>query len=126
MGDYHITSFDKAHYDQLINYLNSVDDGINRDPIALGPSSDLKLDSTLGTRLKPGSQNWDVAKNFMTRAGAFGNSAYTRYTGVEQDIRTFVNSLKNAEGVFEDTDDLTQYDASRFTQDYPDVGGSKT
>lgn len=123
MGDHHITSFDKAHYNQLIAYLNGVDESINKEPIALGPSADLKLDATLATRLKPGSTNWDVAKNFATQAGTFGNSAHARYTGVEQEVRTFMTALVNAADVFDDTDDLANYDASKFRQEYPDVGG---
>ena len=121
-----VTAFDKAHYDQLNNYLASVDDNINTSPSALGPSVDLKLDPTLSTMFKPGSQNWDVAKNLVAKAGSFGNSAHTRYTTVEQDVRTFVSALKGAEGVFEDTGDLATYDAGKFEGDYPDVAGPAT
>jgi hypothetical protein len=119
-----VISFDKEHYDWLIRYLNSVDDGINTTPTALGPTAGLKLDPTLSTLLKPGSQNWDAAKNLITQAGTFGGSAHTRYTTVEQDIRTFVKALKDAEGVFENTNDLANYDAGKFQSDYPDVGGA--
>ena len=121
-----VTAFDKAHYDQLITYLNGVDDNVNTDPTALGPSADLKLDPTLSTMFKPGSQNWDVVKNLLAKAGAFGNSAHTRYTTVEQDVRTFVNALKGAEDVFENTNDLATYDAGKFESDYPDVAGAGT
>ncbi len=121
--DYRITSFDKAHYDQLITYLNSVVDSINTDPQALGPTANLRLDETLSGMFKPGSQNWSAAKNFVTKAGTFGASAHQRYVAIEQDVRTFGGALKNAEDVFEDTDDLTTYDASKFAGDYPDVGG---
>jgi hypothetical protein len=126
MGDYHITSFDKERYNQLITYLNSVDENINKDPGALGPASDLKLDASLGTRLKPGSSTWDVAKNFAAQAGTFGNSAHTRYTDVEKEVRTFVSALKNAVDVFDETGDLANYDASKFRREYPDVGGGST
>ncbi len=118
-----ITSFDKAHYDQLITYLTNVDDVINRTPRALGPSADLKLDTTLSTRFHPGSQDWPVAKSFVTQAGTFGSSVHTRYTTVETDVRTFFTALKNAEDVFDETNDLTTYDASKFDQNHPDVAG---
>lgn len=121
-----VTAFDKSHYDQLITFLNSIDDNINTDPTALGPSANLKLDPTLPTMFKPGSQNWDVAKNLVTKAGNFANSAHTRYTTVEQDVRTFVHALKGAEDVFENTNDLATYDAGKFERDYPDVAGAKT
>lgn len=118
-----ITSFDKAHYEQLITYLKTVDDGINTSEYALGPSAKLKLDSTLSTTFHPGSDSWPLAKGFVTQAGTFGNSVHTRYTAVEQDVRTFYKALNSAKDVFDDTDDLTTYDASKFERDHPDVGG---
>jgi hypothetical protein len=127
MGEHdHITSFDKAHYDQLITYLLGVDHTLNNDPEALGQTADLKLDPTVSTRLKPGSQKWDIVKDFTTAAGTFGGSAHDRYVAIEKDVRTFEIALKGAEDVFEDTDDLTTYDASKFSQNYPDVGGTRT
>ena len=121
-----ITSFDKSHYDQLITYLTTVDHVINTTPGALGPSADLKLDTTLGTRFHPGSGDWPVVKEFTAQAGKFGTSVHNRYTTVEKDVRTFYKALKGAEDVFDDTNDLTNYDASKFEQNYPDVGGSTT
>jgi hypothetical protein len=118
-----ITSFDKTHYEQLIHYLVSVDDNINRAPHALGPTADLKLDSTLPSRLHPGSQEWSVAKNLNTQAGTFAGSVHSRYVAVEQDVRTFYKALKEAEDVFDETNDLTTYDASKFGRQHPDVGG---
>ncbi|GAB2847451.1 hypothetical protein GCM10027176_58830 [Actinoallomurus bryophytorum] len=122
-NDGHITSFDKAHYDQLIAHLRDVDNVLDTTPAYLGPSADLKLDTTLGSRFHPGSQDWTVAKDFVTQATTFGNSVHTRLTGYETDVRAFFTALKNAEDVFDDTDDLTTYDASKFAQEYPDVGG---
>jgi hypothetical protein len=119
-----ITSFDKAHYEQLIAHLRDVDDVLSTTPRYLGPSADLKLDSTLSSRFHPGSQDWPVAKDFVTQAGTFGNSVHTRLTTYETDLRTFYTALKNAEDVFDDTDDLTTYDASKFSREYPDVGGA--
>jgi hypothetical protein len=127
-GDDKITSFDKAHYEQLLAYLLSVEKDVDINPKLLGPSADLKLDSTLATRFHPGSQDWSVAKDFITQSGTFGNSVHTRLATFETDIRTFYTALKNAEEIFEKTDDLAKYDASKFGQDYPDVtgGGSST
>lgn len=121
-----ITSFDKSHYEQLITYLKDVDHVVNTDPKYLGPSANLKLDTTLSTRFHPGSQDWPVVKDFVTQAGTFGGSVHTRLTGFETDIRNFYTALKNAEDVFNETDDLTTYDASKFSQNYPDVGGPST
>jgi hypothetical protein len=69
-----ITSFDKSHYEQLITYLKTVDDGINTSEYALGPSAKLKLDSTLSTTFHPGSDSWPLAKGFVTQAGTFGRT----------------------------------------------------
>jgi hypothetical protein len=118
-----ITSFDKAHYDQLLTYLSDIDKDVNTNPKLLGPSADLKLDPTLSTSFHPGSQDWSVAKNFLERAGAFGSSVQTRLATFETDTRTFYTALKNAEQIFEKTNDLATYDASKFAQDYPDVTG---
>jgi hypothetical protein len=118
-----ITQFDKAHYDLLIKYLMGVDTDINTAPGALGPSADLKLDSTLPTRLHPGAQDWSVAKDFTTAAGTFAGSVHARYVAVEQEVRTFYKALKDAEDVFDDTDDLTTYDASKFGRQHPDIVG---
>jgi hypothetical protein len=119
----HITSFDKAAYRRLIGYLTSVDESVNKDPIALAPTADMKLDATLGQRVKAGSKKWTPASSFITQAGTFGNSAHQRYTVVETDTRTFSTALKRAEDVFEHTDDLTKYEASKFSNAYPDVSG---
>src|ERR1700748_145112 len=99
-----ITSFDKAHYEQLIAYLRDVDALINTNPKYLGPSSDLKLDSTLNTRFHPGSQDWSVAKDFLTQATSFGNSVHTWLANFETDTRNFYMALKNAEEIFQKTD----------------------
>ena len=118
-----ITSFDKSHYEQLISHLRAVDNVLNTTPRYLGPSADLKLDTTLSTRFHPGADEWPVAKAFVTQAGTFGTSVHTRLTTYETDLRGFYTALKNAEDVFDETDDLTSYDASKFTRNHPDVGG---
>jgi hypothetical protein len=125
-GSGRITSFDKAHYDQLITYLTTIDDVVNRSPWALGPSSNLKLDGTLTSTFHPGSQDWPVVKNFVAQAGTFATSVHNRYTAIETGTRTFYKALKAAEDVFDDTNDLTTYDASKFEQNYPDVAGGGT
>jgi hypothetical protein len=123
-GNDNITSFDKAHYEQLLTYLTGIDKDVDTNPKFLGPSADLKLDSSLSTRFHPGSQDWSVAKDFLSQASNFGNSVHTRLTKFETDVRTFFTALKNAEEIFEKTDDLSTYDASKFGQEYPDVTGS--
>jgi hypothetical protein len=116
-----ITAFDKAHYEQLISYLTNVDNDIDTNPKYLGPSVDLKLDNTLTARFHPGSTDWSIAKDFLTQANAFGNSVHTRLAGLDVDLRKFYTALKNAEAIFDKTNDLSTYDASKFGQDYPDL-----
>jgi hypothetical protein len=119
-----ITAFDKDHYDQLITYLNGVNTDVNTSPSALGASANLKLDGTLDTMLHPGSQSWGVAQKLTGQAKTFGDSVHARYNSIETEVRTFNSALKDAEDVFNDTKDLATYDASQFSQNYPDVGGS--
>ena len=119
-----ITEFDKSQYDLLIKNLTVIDDDLNKSPWALGPSADLKLDSSLSSKFHPGSQDWSVAKNFVTQATTFASSAHNRYTAVENDVRTFSKALKDAEDVFDETDDLATYDAAKFSRDHPDVSGT--
>ncbi|HEY0537486.1 MAG TPA: hypothetical protein VGD53_03915 [Actinoallomurus sp.] len=123
-GSGKITAFDKDHYDQLITYLKGVDDDVNSDPGALGSSSHLKLDDSVDTMLHPGSKSWGAAQRLTGQAKTFGGSVQSRYTSIENEVRTFGSSLKDAEDVFKDTQDLATYDASQFSQNYPDVGGS--
>jgi hypothetical protein len=125
-GNDKITQFDKAHYEQLLAYLLSVENDVDTSPRRLGPSADLKLDSTLTSRFRPGSQDWSVAKDFLSQSGTFGSSVHNRLATFETDIRTFYTALKNAEEIFEKTDDLTKYDASKFGGDYPDVTGGNS
>jgi hypothetical protein len=119
-----ITEFDKSQYDMLISHLTIIDQALNTLPSALGPSADLKLDSSLSSKFHPGSQDWAVAKNFVTQATTFATSAHNRYTATESDVRSFYKALKEAEKVFEETDDLASYDASKFSRDHPDVSAT--
>lgn len=123
-GSGQITAFDKASYDQLIGYLKTADETVNTDPRYLGPSANMKLDTTLTSTFHPGSSDWPVADAFIQKAADFGQSAQTRYNQFETDARQFYTSLKNAEDVFDQTNDLSTYEASQFSQDYPDVAGT--
>jgi hypothetical protein len=124
MGHENITAFDKTVCEDVTRYVASISDTVNKTPSALGPSADLKLDATLQNLLKPGSQNWDVAKNLLTQAGVFGGSAHARYAAVEQESRAFAHALTDVIDVFEHTDDLATYDATKFANEHPDVGGA--
>ncbi|MGI5229457.1 hypothetical protein [Actinoallomurus sp. CA-142502] len=123
MADGNITSFDKSHYEQLLTFLKNIDTDVEGNPQYLGPSADLKLDATLNSRFHPGSQEWSVCKDFLQQATSFGTSMHSRLANFDTDLRNFYSALKNAEAIFEKTDDLATYDASKFSQDYPDVTG---
>ncbi|GLY28940.1 hypothetical protein [Kineosporia sp. NBRC 101731] len=118
--------FNKARYDQLTGFVDSIAEDINTDGIALGITSGVKLDATLASTIRPGSQAWSVAKNFSTAAGVFGGSANQQYKLVADEHRLFADALVNASDVFQDTDDLATMEASKFQQQHPDVSGVKT
>jgi hypothetical protein len=121
-----ITQFDRAHYDELTNYLKALDDDINIKPELLGPTADLRLDASLSSTLKAGSPNWSAAKTLATAAGAFGGSVHTQYVALELEQRKFVKAMKDATDVFEETSDLADYDAAKFVQEFPDIAGGTT
>ncbi|MBT0770187.1 hypothetical protein KIH74_14700 [Kineosporia sp. J2-2] len=124
MPDTRNFQFSKAEYDALMAYLSDVDEVLNTTPQLLGPSVDLKLDANLATAIRPGSQSWTIAKQFATQAGVFGASAQQQYTLTETEVRAFLTALKNASDIFQDTDNLATYEASKFSQNYPDVAGT--
>ncbi|MEV0406062.1 hypothetical protein [Actinoallomurus sp. NPDC050550] len=126
MADFHITSFDKAHYERLITYLRSVEHDLDVNPAMLGPSTALKLDPTITGMLKPGSPNWDVAKKFVDQAGVFATSAHTRYSDLTTELLAYVTALKNAEEIFKHTNDLTKETAGKLMKEHPEIIGQNT
>src|SRR5260370_18064020 len=68
-----VTAFDRAQYDNLISWVDSVDQDLNTGLDKPGPG--VRLDETLGSGIHPGSTKWTPAVNLTTKATAFGKSA---------------------------------------------------
>src|SRR6266568_4642191 len=99
-----ITTFDRGHYDNLVKWLDGVDQDLNTN--IAGPKAGVRLDATLGSGISPGSPNWPTAKALVDSATAFGSSVTARYTDLGTDWEQYVTALKNARDVFEHTSDL--------------------
>src|SRR5260370_34040247 len=114
-----VTAFDRAQYDNLISWVDSVDQDLNTALDQPGPG--VRLDETLGSGIHPGSTKWTPAVNLTTKATAFGKSAAERYAELSKGWEQYVLALRDARDVFESTNDLTTYDARTFVNDHPDV-----
>src|SRR6266568_3432124 len=114
-----VTAFDRAQYDNLISWIDSVDrdlnTGLNK------PRPGVRLDETLGSGIYPGSSKWTPAANFTAKAKVFGKSATDRYAELSKDWEQFVLTLRDARDVFESTNDLSKYSARTFLNAHPDV-----
>jgi len=117
-----ITAFDRGEYEKLINFVNSVDRDLNTN--LAKPRPGVRLDDTLGGGIYPGSQNWPPAKALTDSAKAFGRSVEERYAELSKDWEQYLTALRNARDVFESTNDLSNYGASKFVTDFPDVSPS--
>jgi hypothetical protein len=117
-----ITAFDSGQYDKLITWVNGVDDDLVK--YINGPSPDVRIDATLGSGIHPGSPNWPPAKRFLDKATEFGKSWIEQSDALDKDWHQFTVALSGARDVFEDTNDLTNYNATTFLKDHPDVSGA--
>jgi len=116
----HITSFDRSQYDRLIRTIDGIDNSLSEQ--FLKPGVDIHLDETLGSRIKIGNSAWTVVSDFTAAAGKFGTSIDQQNEGFSDDWRDFIAALNEAKDVFEDTNNLANYSAKDFLEDYPDLG----
>jgi hypothetical protein len=114
-----VTAFDRGQYDNLIAWVDSVDEDLNKN--LAKPKAGVRLDATLGSGIFPGSANWPPAALLVTNGKAFGTSVAARYADLSKDWEQFVTALRNARDVFENTNDLVNYDASKFVNEFPGV-----
>lgn len=117
-----ITAFDRSQYERLIRAIDEVDHGLVK--MFLKPGSDIRLDSTLGSRLKIGNSSWAAVKDFTTNATNFGTSVDSFNRKSSKSWQDFIDALNEAKDIFEETDDLAKYGAEKFLNEYPDIGGS--
>jgi len=114
-----VTAFDRGQYDNLIAYVDGVDHDLNTN--LAKPKAGVRLDGTLGSGIFPGSGSWPPAALLYNNAKAFGGSVAARYTDLSKDWEQFITALKGARDVFENTNDLVNYDASKFVTEFPGV-----
>ena len=70
-----VTAFDKGQYDNLIAWIDGVDQDLNKN--LNKPRPGVRLDESLGSGILPGSPDWNVAARFVTRATEFGKCGRT-------------------------------------------------
>ena len=117
-----ITAFDRGQYDNLINWVDGVDQDLTKN--INKPKAGVRIDATLGSGIFPGSSGWTPAANLVANAKAFGQSWVEQSGAISKDWEQFVPALRGARDVFENTNDLTNYSATTFLNDFPDVAGS--
>ncbi|PKW18077.1 hypothetical protein [Saccharopolyspora spinosa] len=117
-----ITAFDRSQYERLIRAIDDVDQGLAK--MFLKPGSDIRLDATLGSRLKIGNSSWAAVKDFNTGATNFGTSVDGINRKYSKGWQDFIDALNEAKDIFEETDDLAKYGAEKFLNEYPDLGAS--
>ncbi|HVQ90905.1 MAG TPA: hypothetical protein VMU51_07690 [Mycobacteriales bacterium] len=119
-----ITAFDRGQYDNLTNWVDGVDQDLTKN--INKPKAGVRIDATLGSGIFPGSSGWTPAANLIANAKAFGQSWVEQSGALSKDWEQFVPALRAARDVFENTNDLANYSATAFLNDFPDVAGPGT
>jgi len=119
-----VTAFDKGQYDNLIAWVDGVDQDLEKN--LNKPRPGVRLDDSLGGGIRPGSPDWNVAARFVSKATEFGKSVVERYADLDKDWEQYVMALRGARDVFETTNNLNNYSAAKFLNDYPDMSSSST
>ena len=81
----------------------------------------LRLDGSLKTDLKPGSEGWAVVTALTDAAKTFGDSVQKEFTTLSGDWDTFVQTMIEAERIFDNYNDLATLSAQDFLKEYPDL-----
>ncbi|GLZ38943.1 hypothetical protein [Actinokineospora sp. NBRC 105648] len=108
-------TFDEGRYNQLINIMTDMEYKLLHNATA-SDTNPLDADFTL----QPGTQKWQAAINLVAKGKTFGGSVAQQNELIRQAIVKFRNALEAARDVFKETDDLAQYDISRFVAEFPD------
>jgi hypothetical protein len=120
--DGHITKFDKGRYEMLIAFLAGNESTLS-ERIMIQPDSEVDFRDP---HFLPGSNNWHPASYLLTQVKSLSTSVFDRLGEVDTELTSFVDALKAAKKVFEDTDDLADYSAAKFAEKFPDFGGTGT
>lgn len=108
-------TFDEEKYNRLIKAMDELEQGLLHKATKYGTTL---LNSEL--TLQPGTQQWEAAKTLVAKGREFGGSVEQQNELLRQAIVKFRNALVAAKAVFKETDDLAEYDISRFVAEYPD------
>ncbi|MGW5649687.1 hypothetical protein ACWEV3_25145 [Saccharopolyspora sp. NPDC003752] len=119
MADEKQVKFDSGQYNNLLKDVDGQEEELNKK--FLKASSGVRLASDFGGRVKIGSPSWSAIETFNGKMNSFGESTEKMNNGLSKEWRSFTKALNEAKKVFEDTDDLAQYEASKFTAEYPDL-----
>lgn len=120
MADETKVTFDSAQYDKLIKMVDGKEKELYDKFLAA--SSSVRLAPDMGTMVKIGSTTWPKLDAVIKKLEKLGTDAEARNKGMSDDWQSFVEEAADARKVFEDTDDLAKYEASKFTSEYPDMG----
>ncbi len=115
------TKFDKGRYEMLIASLAGNENTLSQ---RIMIQSDTAVDFR-DPQFLPGSNNWHPASYLATQVKALSTSVFDRLGEVDTELTTFVDALKEAKKVFEDTDDLANYSATKFAEKFPNFTGAK-
>jgi hypothetical protein len=114
-----VTAFDRKQYDNLTTWVDGVDQDLNKN--INQPKAGVRIDESLGSGIYPGSSGWTPAANLVAKTKAFGQSWVEQSNGLSKDWDQFIAALRGATDVFEHTNDLTNYNATTFLNDHPDL-----
>ncbi|MGW5642786.1 hypothetical protein ACWEV3_17830 [Saccharopolyspora sp. NPDC003752] len=120
MADETTVTFDSGAYRQLNVFVDGKDVEVREK--FLKASSGIRLDPELGNRVKVGNPSWIAVQNFNNSLKELGASGEQMNRNFAKDWHTFSKALVKAQRVFEETDDLASYEASKFNAEFPEFG----
>ncbi|WP_026422622.1 hypothetical protein [Actinokineospora inagensis] len=112
-------TFDENQFDQLATMLDQLEDMVLHHSTN-SDTNPLNADFTL----LPGTPKWQAAQDMLSKGKHFGGSVQQQNDALRQAIVKFRNALFAAKGVFNETNDLAQYDVNRFVAEFPDLNPS--
>lgn len=119
MADEKQVTFDSGQYDKLVKEVVAKEEALFTQFLA--PSGGVRLAPDLDSMVKIGSTEWPKVAAVTGQLKALGESAQKMNDGMSQDWQSFTDAAVEAKKVFEDTDDLAQYESSKFTSEFPDL-----
>ena len=108
--------FDADQYNQLINALTTVIDGL----LETTRTGSVPLQQDV--KLQPDGQTWAPAAELLAAGGDFFARKYQSVTeGMLPRLTALRDSLVQARSIFQDTEDLATISRADFVQDFPEL-----